>query len=291
MERSKEEIHAFLSKISEDLQEFVTKAIKEEDGLGSEWSHLFDGGQNPKCYQMMGCSKTYCPMHGSNDYRCWLQPGTFCGRKPLGDFAEKFSNCLQCEVYQFYHREPIRSLYENIDILISHLTGEVGEYRLRSFTDRLTGVFNRNFFEELIRREVDKAVRMGFPCSFMMIDLNDFKEINDAHGHLTGDFYLKEAAKLLQSCVRYSDVVFRIGGDEFLILLTNADEQGCDGCYQRICQEVEQWNAKYASEHGAELSLSIGMATLQPGEREFEEAIRRADAEMYRQKAAKKADR
>lgn len=291
MERSKEEIHAFLSKINEDLREFITKTIKQGDYENGEWSHLFDDGKNPRCFEMLGCGKEDCPVYSSDDYRCWLQVGTLCGREAQGDFAKKFGNCLRCKVFQHYHKEPVRSLYENIDILISHLTGEVGEYRRRSITDRLTGVYNRNFFEELIGRELDKAARLNLHSSFMMTDLDGLKGINDSLGHLTGDVYLKEASKLLQNSVRYSDVVFRMGGDEFLIFLINAAAEECNQCCQRISKEIERWNSDNAPLLGAPLSISVGTSTLAPGQRDFLTAIKHADAEMYRNKAARRADR
>jgi len=286
MEHSQEELHDFITKLNGDLYEFIARTIQNESDTGKEWSHLFDIGKSPKCHELIGCSNSNCPVYsnGNNDYRCWLQVGTLCGREVQGTFAQKFGTCVKCEVYTHYQREPVRALYENIDILISHLTGEVGEYRRRSITDRLTGAYNRNYFDELIGREVDKAVRLELPTSFLMIDLDRFKQINDQLGHLTGDHYLKETVKLLKSNIRYSDVVVRIGGDEFLILLVNTSQQESEGCRNRIHHAVEKWNDENERTNGARLSFSIGIATLQPGERDYLAAIQRADALMYSEK-------
>ena len=90
--------------------------------------------------------------------------------------------------------------------------------------DRLTGLYNRHYFNDVIRRELARTRRHGGALSVLLIDVDRFKEINDIRGHAVGDEVLQFVANYLAACVRESDLVFRWGGDEFLILLTQADE-------------------------------------------------------------------
>ena len=90
--------------------------------------------------------------------------------------------------------------------------------------DRLTGLYNRHYFNDVIRRELARSRRHGMAISVLLVDVDRFKEINDVRGHQVGDEVLQFVANYLTACVRESDLVFRWGGDEFLILLTQADE-------------------------------------------------------------------
>ena len=90
--------------------------------------------------------------------------------------------------------------------------------------DRLTGLYNRHYFNDVIRRELARSRRHGVAISVLLIDVDRFKQINDVRGHQIGDEVLQFVANYLTACVRESDLVFRWGGDEFLVLLTQADE-------------------------------------------------------------------
>ena len=90
--------------------------------------------------------------------------------------------------------------------------------------DRLTGLYNRHYFNDVIRRELAGSRRHGTAISVLLIDVDRFKQINDIRGHQVGDEVLQFVANFLTACVRESDLVFRWGGDEFLVLLTQADE-------------------------------------------------------------------
>jgi diguanylate cyclase (GGDEF)-like protein len=98
--------------------------------------------------------------------------------------------------------------------------------RLQSFTDPLTEVYNRRSLEEMAGRFISHARRLQGSLTFMLIDVDRFKQVNTQFGHLTGDFVLAEVATLLRSSVRGSDAVVRYGGDEFLIILADTGAQG-----------------------------------------------------------------
>ena len=106
--------------------------------------------------------------------------------------------------------------------------------RLQSFTDPLTEVYNRRSLEDMAGRFISHARRLQNGLTFMLIDVDRFKEVNTRFGHLTGDVVLAEVATLLRSSVRGSDAVVRYGGDEFLIVLADTGAMGAGRVVQRI---------------------------------------------------------
>jgi diguanylate cyclase (GGDEF)-like protein len=101
-------------------------------------------------------------------------------------------------------------------LVLLHLLAEAEK---QSMTDSLTGMYNRRFMEQLLEREVALAERHGHPLSVVMIDMDKFKEVNDAHGHAAGDYLLKSFAECVRMTLRRTDLAFRYGGDEFVIAL------------------------------------------------------------------------
>src|SRR5439155_1043739 len=108
----------------------------------------------------------------------------------------------------------------------------VGQARLiaqleqKANTDALTGIYNNRFFHEVLARQVARADRHLLPLAILMLDVDDFKRVNDVHGHMAGDAALKSLSGILQLSVRREDFVFRYGGDEFGIILPDTDLQG-----------------------------------------------------------------
>ncbi len=151
--------------------------------------------------------------------------------------------------------------------------------RLQSFTDPLTEVYNRRSLDEMAHKYVSRAQRLGKPLSFMVLDADEFKEINTRFGHLTGDFVLAEIAALLKGAVRGSDAVVRYGGDEFLIIMADAPLEGAQIVAQRLTKSVEEWNSA-GHLPGFKLILSIGLAEMTP-EKTLDEVLNEADRNMY----------
>ncbi len=108
----------------------------------------------------------------------------------------------------------------------------------RALTDDLTGVFSRNMLEEHIIQAMDQAKRYGHPCSLIFLDIDNFKQINDVHGHLVGDEVLKKVARLMLSAARKTDVVGRLGGEEFVLLLSGTALQGAVQHAERLRQDI-----------------------------------------------------
>jgi diguanylate cyclase (GGDEF)-like protein len=152
--------------------------------------------------------------------------------------------------------------------------------------DRLTGLYNRHYFNDVIRRELARSRRHGSGLSVLLIDVDRFKEINDVRGHQVGDEVLQFVANYLTACVRESDLVFRWGGDEFLVLLTHSDEA-------TAAQKAEELGRRLPHIPGAEQlqpTLSVGWATHRP-KAEFPKTLAEADARMYEMKLSRKRER
>jgi diguanylate cyclase (GGDEF)-like protein len=154
--------------------------------------------------------------------------------------------------------------------------------RLQSFTDPLTEIYNRRSLEELASRFIGQAKRLGNPLTFLLIDLDRFKQVNTRFGHLTGDFVLNEIATLVKGSIRGTDAAIRYGGDEFLIALSNTNAAGAATVVNRIQTSLNDWNQS-SSLDDFTLSLSIGMAESTDG-KTFDEVLDLADRNMYEEK-------
>jgi diguanylate cyclase (GGDEF)-like protein len=151
--------------------------------------------------------------------------------------------------------------------------------RLQSFTDPLTEVYNRCSLDDMARRFISHAKRQKEPLSFLMTDVDGFKQVNTRFGHLTGDFLIAEVASILKGSVRGSDVVIRYGGDEFLIVLPDTPAEGAKTVVERISNRLANWNrGKHLKDFT--LSLSVGIGEWADG-KTFEQVLDDADQKMY----------
>ena len=145
--------------------------------------------------------------------------------------------------------------------------------------DPLTETGNRIAMQQTLKREVDIARRTLQPLSVLMVDIDHFKRINDSHGHLIGDQALKAVATARKDSLRNVDMVFRFGGEEFMVLLSNTSREAASMVGERLRMAV--LGIQYLVENRAiELSVSLGCATLLPGE-SMESLMRRADNALY----------
>ena len=147
-----------------------------------------------------------------------------------------------------------------------------------AWTDSLTEVYNRHFFNEMLPREIERARRYRQQLSVLLMDIDGFKQYNDTYGHLKGDMVLKTVARLFSNQLRSSDTIARFGGDEFVVILPEANRRKATAIARRISEAV----AAQAFE-SAGLSVSIGVASYRPGLTP-EQLLDEADQEMYRRK-------
>ncbi len=159
--------------------------------------------------------------------------------------------------------------------------------RLRrlAVTDELTGCYNRRYFFERLRGDINIMFRYGYPISVMLIDIDDFKKINDCKGHLAGDAVLKEFAGLLKKTVRKGETVARYGGEEFTVILPHTREPGAVQAAEKIRQATE--NAVFGPDK-LSLTVSIGVAEVVTAKGDPDEALSRADMALYEAKNAGK---
>lgn len=150
-----------------------------------------------------------------------------------------------------------------------------------SCTDELTGLLNRRAFTDAMKGRHGQAMRTGRPAALLYIDLDNFKLVNDVHGHQQGDAALKEWAKAMTPRTRAGDVVARLGGDEFAIWLDETDTDGAKAKAEELLSASARL-APYSGDPERPLCTSIGVAVLDPASGEgVDDLVARADAAMY----------
>ena len=149
--------------------------------------------------------------------------------------------------------------------------------------DPLTGLFNRRSFEEFMIKETERCKRYGGTISLLMIDVDDFKTLNDRFGHLCGDNVLKDLAQIIKNCARKADVVARYGGDEFVIIMPHTQRAGAQHLQKRICQAIEHRNNLPSVRP---FRISVGIHCANRGT--IEDLLRQSDIDLYKQKSDKK---
>ncbi len=151
--------------------------------------------------------------------------------------------------------------------------------RKAMFTDELTGLNNRHAFELSLQQAMERARRQQQPLGMMVLDLDHFKQINDQLGHAEGDEVLRRVARAMEAATRDSDLLFRFGGDEFVILLPETDAEGLVRVAERLQRRIQQESHDY----GKPFTISMGLATWQGG-MNGAALFRQADAALYRAK-------
>lgn len=188
-------------------------------------------------------------------------------------------NCnLIQKVFKLNHQKD--HLITQLSLSNKKLEDSNEEIRMMSITDSLTGLYNRRFFDHSFPNELNRAKRNKYPLSLVLIDVDNFKYINDTYGHPYGDKFLNFVAKILkQSIRRANDIIVRLGGDEFAAILSNMDILDVNALCDYIRAEFKKEN-----EH-SNVTLSIGIIYISPGnEDDLKKIISAADRMLYQAK-------
>ncbi len=224
-----------------------------------------------------GMSLTSMPQ----DIRSWLT-------RHLGEEFVLAGNAQNGQASRYLLRiDPARIHETDLSLLtftdISRIEAEKERFYQLAGKDFLTGVGNRQALEDELVKEAGRAERHGSELSLVMLDLDDFKSVNDTFGHQKGDEVLLATARLITQNVRVTDVVCRYGGEEFMVIMPQTGLEGAHACAEKLAQAIA------ANEFGIGRSLtaSLGVARLLPGEM-VQHMIRRVDMALYEAKKAGK---
>lgn len=169
-----------------------------------------------------------------------------------------------------------------------YLVGLLEEKEKLAFTDSLTGLYNYQFLRQFLQSELMRCSRYRKSASLVFLDIDWFKRVNDAHGHLVGSYVLKEIGRLLRGQVREADIVSRYGGDEYVIVLTETGILDAHGIAERLRQLVSAYVFGQKQGLSIHLTISAGVAGFPEHGLTADDLMRRADLAMYQAKESDK---
>jgi diguanylate cyclase (GGDEF)-like protein/putative nucleotidyltransferase with HDIG domain len=207
-------------------------------------------------------------------------------------FGDQFIGALSVyHIEASYYRDDHRRLLDRVSeqaaaVIKNSMVFE--QTRDDSLTDPLTGLPNTRFLFMHLTRELARADRLKSQVSLMVMDLDDFKEINDSHGHHVGDRALCEVARVLRAAIRPYDICVRYAGDEFIVVLSGCDAEEAEQKRRELQQEIAKVLYEARPGRPLRLGLSIGTAVFPQDGDTYESLLATADSRMYHDKAARK---
>ncbi|NNG17861.1 MAG: GGDEF domain-containing protein [Gemmatimonadales bacterium] len=199
--------------------------------------------------------------------------------------ADSMSNSgVSHEVIPFLNTIVSLGAFILIGALLAMIRRHLAREEQLAATDPLTGLANSRAFYEEVDRELQRAGRYQHPFSVCAVDLDNFKAINDTHGHLVGDQVLTHVAQTLRTHTRSTDTVARLGGDEFVILFPETDAASA----REVLETVRRRLVEAMSQHGWQVTFSIGGVTFDTPAPSVQSVIKAADDLMYEVKRAEK---
>ncbi len=173
-------------------------------------------------------------------------------KRRLNGFSQKEIDFCRIVANTSFHAIRNAKLFEKVSL-------EKDQLRELAVRDHLTSLYNHNFFYSRLEEEFERSVRYETPLSLIMMDIDDFKHINDTYGHRMGDMVLRELANTIKNGVRKSDIVARYGGEEFSVILPHTVLDGAMGEAERLRRLVER--QKYKGLDNEKITMSIGVAS------------------------------
>jgi len=173
-----------------------------------------------------------------------------------------------------------KRLVANLQKYLINLELQLAETRESVLYDPLTQLYSRRVCDEILPKELSRAARLKRPVSILVVEVDNFRETNAHYGHMFGDRLLQEIAGLLKNTARASDLVFRFGGDEFLLLLPDTDAAGVQALRRRLDKAGRGLSVSPPSGHRMAISFSAGAATFRPGQ-SAPDLLTEAEAALY----------
>jgi diguanylate cyclase (GGDEF)-like protein len=194
--------------------------------------------------------------------------------------GERFWALLSARLFEFEGKNGILAGITDISPQKA-LEEQLRELAMR---DELTGLYNRRHFTEMAEVELARARRTSAPLSLAILDIDHFKRVNDVYGHPAGDQVLRELSRAMRETLRGSDVSARIGGEEFVILLSDTALDGAVAVTERLRERVGQSEVALEDGRAVRFTVSAGVTELGRGER-LDTLLARADEALYRAKS------
>lgn len=195
------------------------------------------------------------------------------GQIAKGDFSQRVEF-----LGEFSH--SFNWMVEQLDAYRQRILGQNRELERLATTDPLTGVYNRRYFMDFATKEFLRSQRYSHVFSAIQMDIDHFKKINDTHGHAVGDEVIKAFTVMCQEVLRESDVLGRVGGEEFSIILPETEKAGALIVAERIRRAIADLKV-YADDHVVRFTVSIGLTSLRQDDAGIEAVLRRADEALY----------
>jgi len=200
--------------------------------------------------------------------------------------AESERALHEAELYRLMHMELTRAYHElqhaaaQKDELLEQLRLKSQDLERLTLVDSLTGVSNRRHLEGQLQYEFERSRRLGESMTVVMIDIDDFKRVNDLFSHLVGDTTLRVVARVLQTCIRSIDIVGRYGGEEFLVILVETPACAATDICHRLCQAIRDYDWRTVHPEASDITISVGFCG-DPGIDTPVGLVEAADRRMY----------
>ncbi|MDP2277681.1 MAG: GGDEF domain-containing protein [Nitrospirota bacterium] len=253
------------------------------------------------CYEYFNCTDIECAAYGKEAGKCWQVASLHCKGRIMRNFLEKLDACLSCELFtpvglyvldisrehmplEEFDISACMRLLDASGLAVSNALLYEKTMEL-SKTDGLTGLKNHREFKEAFNAEILRAKRYQRPSSLLMIDIDYFKNYNDAHGHPQGDILLKKLAELIKENLQNTDVVARYGGEEFAALLLETPKDQAESIAERLRSMIEWCRfPKEETQPDGKVTISIGVSSFPDDGNSAEGVLHAADKALYEAK-------
>ncbi len=264
------------------LTPYVGHELIAYNNATKQKKHMFCSGHGPSRRSIMAFAETLLDKSDYNTFTYRSEDGHY-AHKWLIETADDAGLLLILKDEQELADNEINLINESLVILSESLRRalEYEELFESSRKDVLTGLYNRRVFDERITVLMESSKRYGHPLSIASLDLDRFKQVNDKLGHQMGDTTLQHVARVFEESIRSTDLVIRMGGDEFFLIMENTDQKSGRILAERICKAVDSLSV-WADEH-TKLGVSIGLAEWKQ-EEGLNEWLERVDDYLYHSK-------